>query len=111
MYQEQRNLERFPLNLEARVSGIDAEGNTFNEETVTVNISSGGVYLHLDNKVNAKSHMKLVISFVEGGNVKVLRDGWVVRVEELEEMEKVGAAVRFMRNASGEKQSFTSWIM
>jgi hypothetical protein len=91
---ERRKRKRLQVKVPIRVKGYDAEGNRFEEQTETLNISSSGVAFFLKRRIRASSSLDLTLSQPnnpENCNTK----GRVVRVEDCTAGHVFRIAVKF----------------
>jgi hypothetical protein len=78
---ERRKRKRLQAKVPIKVKGSDADGNRFEEQTETLNISSSGVAFFLRRRIRVSSLLDLTLSqpnSPESFNTK----GRVVRVED-----------------------------
>jgi hypothetical protein len=92
---ERRSKPRIQVPFLAKVSGRDAEGKRFKEDTVLDNLSRGGLYLRLTRNIARRTRLFVVIYLSESGRLAVL--GEVLRVEPQSD-ETCGVAMKFTRH-------------
>jgi hypothetical protein len=97
---ERRLMERFPLELSARITSIDEGNKEFISEGTTVNICAGGAYFSVDKPLPVSTDTKIAIVWppkdFQHGSV-IVKDhisltGRVVRSD------RMGMAISFKNN-------------
>ncbi len=78
---EHRVLKRYDLELPMLIKGVDAKDNLFEEATKSINISSGGAYFLIINRVKKENRLQAIISLPRKIRNQVDMEGTVVRVE------------------------------
>ncbi|HXG94890.1 MAG TPA: PilZ domain-containing protein [Blastocatellia bacterium] len=58
---ERRRKPRIAIPFRARVHGVDAYGEQFEDETVTDNLSANGLFFKLQRRLNEKQKINLII--------------------------------------------------
>ena len=99
---EQRRLSprvHFPYT--ARLWSTDAAGRTWKEDTVLDNISTGGLYLRLNQRVRAGAHVHVAVRLSAAGAatypaLRLAAEGVVLRTEPHPD-NTCGVAVEFSR--------------
>ena len=83
-FAERRRHVRVALPFPATVEGTNDEGHSFESNTVTDDMSAGGVYLRMAQRVPEGSKMTVTakLSVVPGRGMMVRLQGKVLRVEE-----------------------------
>lgn len=74
---EKRNAERLDLRLPLKVSGIEADGKKFNEESILENIGTNGASFSLKAKLKSGSKLNLLI---DPSRSKIKKKAQVIRV-------------------------------
>lgn len=97
---ERRRKPRVFNRFITRVSGVNVSGEPFEIETALDNLSAGGLYIRLNERVKENTKLKLLIHFAESRDVVapvVETQGIVLRSEQKLNGE-YGIAVRFTRH-------------
>jgi len=101
MFKERRSSARIEAAYPARLRGVDIEGQHFKEQTLSQNLSAGGLYLRLRRAVREGAPISVAVrlSTAPDVTIPVLRlaaRGTVLRVEPNLDG-SYGVAVRFER--------------
>ena len=78
---ERRKRKRVKMNVPTKVKGVNVHGNSFAEQTETLDVSSNGVAFFLKQRVRVTSHLEISLSRPNTPYV-IERRAQVLRVEE-----------------------------
>jgi hypothetical protein len=99
--QERRASPRTDTSFPATVRGVDATGDILDVETVLDNLSGGGLYVRLQQRVAQGAHLAVGIRLSEAGvpgrAARVAARGVVLRVEPAPDG-RFGLAIRFTKS-------------
>ena len=84
--EERRSKPRIDIPFPAKVQGVDANGESFEMDSVLDNFSAGGLYLRLARSINQGTELSVVVSSPtksadKSGSTGVAAEGVALRAE------------------------------